>query len=233
MTRRQREFLQREALFLSTARTIMRSDGIANLSMERIADLTEYAKGTVYKHFTCKEDILCALCCESLQHLSNLLEHAGDFNGNLREKMLAMGTAYQLFTTQYPEKFDLIIANRTTNIRQKAPPKRVEQMDAIDQKVHDHLRSLLQQAIDEGQLKLRAGIQVDEVCFGLWAMSFGILVLDQAKVVIEELDLPPVNQVLLNQMNLLLDGYGWSPLSTEYDYHASFGQILHFMEPLF
>ena len=45
LSRRQRDFLQREQLFLDTAREILRRDGIAHLTMDRIAELTEYAKG--------------------------------------------------------------------------------------------------------------------------------------------------------------------------------------------
>ena len=46
LSRRQRDFLQREQLFLDTARQILRRDGIAHLTMDRIAELTEYAVGT-------------------------------------------------------------------------------------------------------------------------------------------------------------------------------------------
>lgn len=226
LTRRQREFQQREQLFLDTARAILRSDGVANLTMERIADLTEYAKGTVYKHFTCKEDILCGLCLDSLRQMAALFDKALQFKGNSRERIMAIGTAYQLYTLQYPEEFDLLIATRTNNIRQKASPERVADINHFDATVHNQIRSVVNDAIHAGQLKLPAHIQTDEVCFSLWAMSFGMLVLDQAKDIAGELVLPPIQQMIFNQITLLLDAYGWHPLSHEFDYHQAFARVL-------
>ena len=226
LSRRQRDFLQREQLFLDTARTIVRTDGIGNLTMERIAELTEYAKGTVYKHFTCKEDILCALCLQGLQEMGGLFQKANSIQGSARLRVMAIGTAYQLFSLQNPEEFELLIATRTNNIRQKAAPTRVEQLNEVDQAVHNLLRSVINDAIQAGDLTLPGNIQTDELCFTLWAMSFGMMVLDQAKDATDELTLPPVQQMIFNQIMCLLDGYQWKPLSTEFDYLQAFHQIL-------
>lgn len=226
LSRRQRDFLQREQLFLDTARSIMRSDGVGNLTMERIAELTEYAKGTVYKHFSCKEDILCALCLEGLRSMALLFEIANQIKGPPRLRVMAIGTAYQLFSMQYPEEFDLLIASRTNNLRQKASPKRVEEMNAADQAVHNLMRSVVNSAIAAGDLTPPPHIQTDEICFSLWAMSFGMMVLDQAKEATDELNLPPVKQIIFNQMTLLLDGYQWKPLSHEFDYFKSLQTML-------
>ena len=232
LTRRQREFLQREQLFLDTARQILRQDGVAAFTMDRIAEQTEYAKGTVYKHFTCKEDILCALCHESLVHLQDRFRQALDFQGNSRELMMALGTAYLLFTARFPEEFDILIAVRTNNIRQKASEKRVEAMIAADQGAHDVMRSVIGAAIDAGDLTLPPGTSMDEACFGLWAMAFGLLALAPASDVLDSLKLPPIPIIMFNQMNLLLDGYGWRPLSTEFDYQQSFARLLNHTDPL-
>ena len=35
--------------------------GYLGLTMDRIADEAEYSKGTIYQHFTCKEEIVAAL----------------------------------------------------------------------------------------------------------------------------------------------------------------------------
>jgi len=236
LTRRQREFLQREQLFLDTARQILRSDGAAAFTMDRIAAQTEYAKGTVYKHFSCKEDILCALCHESLVQLEKRFRHALTLEGNHREKMMTLGTAYLLFTHHFPEEFDILIAVRTNNVRQKASPDRLQQMLEADQRVHDVMQSLIGAAIAAGDLQLQADISLDEACFGLWAMAFGLLALAPVHDKMEQHDqmaspaLPPIQQIMLHQMNLLLDGYRWHPLSTEYDYQASLNRILNHMD---
>lgn len=230
-TRRQREFEQREQLFIHTARDIIRSEGLSALTMDKIAELTEYAKGTVYKHFTCKEDILCGLCLDSLEHLHQMFSLAHAYEGSSREKIVCLGVGYQLYTERYPEEFDLLIATRTNNIREKASPERLEKMDQVDTLVINHMRSIIELAINNGDMTLPLGCQIDDLCFGLWAMSFGLLVLDQARDMVSGLSLSPKQQIMLTQMSCLLDGYHWRPLSSEQDYTNTFQSVFQYLQP--
>ncbi len=61
MTRKQREIRQREAYLLDVARKMLMEHGFSGLSMDRLAEATEYSKGTVYQHFSTKEDLVAAL----------------------------------------------------------------------------------------------------------------------------------------------------------------------------
>ncbi|MEE2731719.1 MAG: TetR/AcrR family transcriptional regulator [Pseudomonadota bacterium] len=231
-TRRQREYEQREKLFLDAARNIIRIDGISALTMDKIAEHTEYAKGTVYKHFTCKEDILCGLCLDSLGLMYEMFSHALTWQGNSREKIICIGVGYQLYTQRFPEEFDLLIAARTNNIRQKASPERLERMDQVDTLVLNAIRAVIQLAIQSGDLTLPEHTQVDDLCLGLWAMSFGLLVLEGARDLISGLELSATNTLLLNQMSCLLDGYHWHPLSTEHDYLLTYQNTFRHLEAL-
>jgi len=220
-TRRQREFEQREQLFIDTARSIIRQDGHSGLTMDKIAELTEYAKGTVYKHFTCKEDILCGLCLDSLGHLHKMFSLAETFQGTSREQIMCLGIGYQLYTLSYPEEFDLLIAARTNNIREKASPERLEKMKQVDNLVINHMRGVIDHAVQCGDLQLPKASTIDDICYGLWAMNFGLLVLDHARDMVNGLTLSPSHHLVLSQISCLLDGYNWQPLSTEKDYSAT------------
>ena len=228
-SRRQREFEQRELLFVNAARDIIRSEGVSALTMDKIAELTEYAKGTVYKHFTCKEDILCALCLDSLGHMYDLFQRALTWEGCSREKIICIGVGYQLYTRRCPEEFDLLIAARTNNIREKASPERLERMDQVDSLVMNAIRAVIQLAIDKGDLTLKNNVLIDDLCFGLWSMSFGLLVLDHARDMISGLQLSPSDELMLTQMTNLLDGYQWHPLSSEQDYHGAYQRALEYL----
>ena len=61
LSRKQREFLQREQLILDTAQNMLHQNGYVQLTMERIAEAVEYSKGTIYNHFASKEDIFQAV----------------------------------------------------------------------------------------------------------------------------------------------------------------------------
>ncbi|MDH4361855.1 MAG: TetR/AcrR family transcriptional regulator, partial [Nitrospirota bacterium] len=56
--RKKREYTQRESLIIDAARKLLLDRGYLDLNMDQIADVTEYSKGTIYQHFSCKEEIL-------------------------------------------------------------------------------------------------------------------------------------------------------------------------------
>lgn len=225
-TRRLREFQQREQLFLEAASNIIRDEGISVLTMDKIAELTEYAKGTVYKHFTSKEDILCGLCVERLSKGVEMFAHAIQINGSPRMKMVAIGVSYQIFTNKYPEEFDLLIAARTNNIREKASEQRIQQMEQLDIHIHQVINSVIQLAIENKDLALPSGMQVDDLSFGLWATSFGLLALSQAQGLVGGFKPSAEEHQLVTHMNCLLDGYGWHPLSSENNSDESYSAAL-------
>ncbi len=78
-------------------------------------------------------------------------------------------------------------------------------------------------AVANGDLDLSLGITVEEVVFGLNAFSQGIF---------ERIGSPPPlvgvgdPRVVLRRMGgRLLDGLGWRPLSSEWDYRATMARI--------
>lgn len=223
-TRKQRERQAREQLFLSTARQIVREEGIAALTMERIAERCEYSKGTVYKHFTCREDMLLALCVSSLSAMSEMFANALTLPGGSREKVTFLVFAYQMFSRYFPEDFELLVESRHVEIMQKAAPERAAERERFDELLQAMILAQINTAISLGELQLKPGICPDEVCFGAWALSLGILLLGSNPHVMKHFALPDTSTVLFNQINLLLDGLGWKPLSHEYDYTQSLTQ---------
>ncbi|MDY6918732.1 MAG: TetR/AcrR family transcriptional regulator [Pseudomonadota bacterium] len=230
--RRQREYEQRETLLLDSARRIIRREGVSALTMDKLAAATEYAKGTIYKHFSCKEDILCGLCLDSLRHLHATFQQLSQFAGNTRSRMICLGIGYQLYTQRFPEEFDLLVAARSNNIREKASPQRLQQIDAADELVLNRIRELIVQAQEAGELTLPPRATVDDLCLGLWSVSFGLLALEHARDMIPGLDLTPPQPLLLQQISCLLDGYRWHPLSTETDYSAIYTAVYQHLQQL-
>ena len=91
LTRKQREIQQRKQLMLDIAEQLIDEDGHQALSMDRIAEHSEYSKGTVYQHFPCKEEVLIAICQRSMGTLTELFERANRFDGRPRERGLGHG----------------------------------------------------------------------------------------------------------------------------------------------
>src|SRR5271165_2360473 len=98
LTRKQREVRQRETALLGIARKMLIEQGYAGLSMDQLAESTEYSKGTIYQHFSTKEDLVTALAIESMERRVELFLRAEQFVGRSRERMLAIGVADEIFS---------------------------------------------------------------------------------------------------------------------------------------
>jgi AcrR family transcriptional regulator len=55
LTRKQREIEQRTREILRVAKPILLREGFHALTMDRVAALMQYAKGTIYNHFPHKD----------------------------------------------------------------------------------------------------------------------------------------------------------------------------------
>ena len=123
LSRKQREIKEREQLILDTARPMLVREGYHGLSMDRIAEALEYSKGTIYKHFSCKEEIIIALAIETLEKRTEMFERASAFRGLPRERMAATGLAAELFVRLYPDHFSVEQIIRSTSIWEKTSEK--------------------------------------------------------------------------------------------------------------
>src|SRR5690242_3515432 len=103
LTRKQREIQGREQRILDVARSMIVDDGYHGLSMDRIAEALEYSKGTIYQHFSCKEEILMALVNQTMERRLNMFRRAAAFRGRSRERLTAIGLAAELFFQLYPD----------------------------------------------------------------------------------------------------------------------------------
>ena len=50
--RRERQFQEREQRLLAAARQLIVRDGLLNLQMAKLAEVSEYAMGTLYQHLS-------------------------------------------------------------------------------------------------------------------------------------------------------------------------------------
>ena len=76
LTRKQRELERRTREILKVAKPILVREGFHALTMDRVASLMEYAKGTIYNHFPHKEEIVLALANDAMRLRKRLFEEA-------------------------------------------------------------------------------------------------------------------------------------------------------------
>jgi AcrR family transcriptional regulator len=224
-TRKQRELAQREQLIKDVARHELIKVGYLGLNMDRIAEATEYSKGTIYQHFSSKEDLLGALAIDSHTQRIELFERAAGFEGRPRERMTAIGVADELFVSFYSDHFQLEQILSVNSIVDKLSEERAAGFAAQQYRALDMIRGVIEDGITAGDLALAEGLDPLWVLYGLWSMAVGGHHIECNPQACAKLAGVDMNAALWKNYQVLLDGYGWQPLSTEWDYPATVERI--------
>lgn len=219
-------FKEREQRIVAVARRILVDQGFDALSMDAVAEAVHWSKGTVYQHFKSKEDVLLALMLESIERKSEFFQRAALFRGRPRERMQAIGIASAFFERLHPEhpaSFALIHANAS---RARISGESCQKFQSRDGTCHTVATGIVRDAIVAGDLALPPDTRPEDVTFALWSATFGARFLLSASLPIVPYEVPDPERVQSRNARLLMDGLGWKPLSSEWDYEATERRIV-------
>ncbi|KKO45611.1 TetR family transcriptional regulator [Arsukibacterium ikkense] len=209
--RKQRERDEREQLFLDTAEQMIASDGIIQLQMAKLAKACDYATGTLYQHFTSREDLLVALAARhSAQHLQ-MFQQIIALPVSSRDKMFAISVAERDFRKHNPTHAKLSQYIFTEAVWENASACRREQVLQCGQPIAALVCGIVQQAIDDGSL-VANGCSAMELAIAPWALCQGSHTLEQTSGLLEAFAVPRHDMQQYRHMHMLLNGMGWQPL---------------------
>lgn len=224
-TKRQQALASRELELLSIAEKLVEKEGFADFTMDKLTKNCSYSKGTVYNHFNSKEDLICALCIKSLQKETALFKHALTFEGNSRERCLAVLYAYQLHAYQDPTLFMCVLTAKTPAVMEKASSERISKQDILSKELTRLCDGLFEAGLEDGSLNLKPNAELHSLTFAVWAMAFGTNALLLSAGELDSISRLDNNLAPLNNANLLFDGIGWQPLSTDWDFANTWRRI--------
>lgn len=224
-TRKQREIRERESLILDVARTQLVRGGYLGLNMDRIATEMRYSKGTIYQHFRNKEDILLALANQALGKRTEMFDKAAQHPGEPRQRISAVGAAAEAFVEQFKHYFVVEQVIRASSIWEKTSPERRNYMQSCERRCMSIVGGVVRDGVSSGDLALTNGMQPEDVVFGLWSINWGAQSIFTSSDSLSDIGIQDPVATLRRSQNLLLDGYGWRRLSTEYDYLAHMDEI--------
>ena len=219
--RKARARSEREMELIDIARDIIESEGLASLTMDKVTARCEYSKGTVYNHFSCKEDLLVAVSNEGLKDLLNLFDKLKDFKGNSREQMLGLQLAYLYFSKLYPSQFLCVLSVKNPAILSRTSDKRKQQQLELEIALDQWALKFIEQAIASKELLLPIGMESKQVVFANWSQSFGALILVNAAESLVGLQGIDITTDFFSNAFVINDGFKWQPLSTDYNYFAA------------
>lgn len=225
LSRKQRDIQQREQLILDTAQHMLHQVGYAQLTMERIAEAVEYSKGTLYNHFSSKEDLVCSLCCRCVSNLIELFQRAYDYPGTTRERFSAIGMAYSLYHQLNPLDAQNIQIVKTNAVREKLSDEKLQEMSALEHEITQLCMNLVNEAIAAGDIPDVENHTADNIVFGFWSMLYGGMLLAQSDIPLEDLGFSPAITMLWNNSQRLMDAYSWRPLGKGTDTDILFKKL--------
>lgn len=225
LPRKQREFRQREQLILDTAQRMLHDHGYAQLTMDRVAEAVEYSKGTIYNHFSSKEDLVCSLCCRCVSNLIELFKRAYAYPGTTRERFSAIGIAYSLYHQLNPLDAQNIQIVKTNAVREKLSEQKLQEMSTLEHEITQLCMDLVNEAIAAGDIPRTGNHTADSIVFGFWSMLYGGTLLAHSDIPLQELGFSPAAKMLWDNSQRLMDAYGWQPLSTGTDTNALFTEL--------
>lgn len=215
LSRKQREIAERHKLFLRISRTLIETEGYANLGMDRIAELAEYSKGTVYQHFGCKEEVLIQLCNNDAATLKVLMEKAARHQGSTRERVLAFFVAYEIWSQLNPVCQDLLRTLHSSSTLDKVSEESRTANQTLQISIFGTVAQVVEEAVSCGDITVSSGISSNEIVLGLWSLCYGGQQLLGTALPFKELGIDNPDHALIRTIEATLDGLGWHPLSRD------------------
>lgn len=218
LTRKQREVAQRENLFLDIARRLLLDHGYHGLTMARVAEIAEYSKGTIYLHFSCKEEMIIALVTRGMERRLEMMERAAAFVGRPRERLVALGEAIEFFSRLYPDDMRIFFISNTETIAQKVSEDTLMNMRRCSSRTFALVGGIVRDAVARGDLALSPGTSPEQVAFAMRALVDGAHAATWSWMPPREMGIDNPLGLTKDACLILCDGYGWRPLSEEWDY---------------
>ncbi|MCJ7832817.1 MAG: TetR/AcrR family transcriptional regulator [Deltaproteobacteria bacterium] len=206
---------KRETFMLEQARKIGAAEGLHALTIPRLAEETGYSKPTVYKYFPTKEDLIVAIAAQSSAIRASYYERAVTFQARPREKLYGFNALNFGFLHPYfREMLDLHV-NRLSH---QAGKERQKELYENENRVVEIIAGVVREAIENGDLKLPEKVDEYQIIFTLSSTTFGGYVMRESD--------SPVMKKWFDRIRfkdgvfgeIVLDGLGWKPLSTEWNY---------------
>jgi AcrR family transcriptional regulator len=217
--RKDRERAAREELILDHAQRMLLQDGFQNLNLDHLAEAVEYSKGTLYLHFKTKEDIALAVATRALKERADFFERTLKFQGRSRERLVAVGFACCHFANVYPDYYNVEIMLKSASFWEKADEARQHQNAMQGGRCFRVVHQIVTEGMQEGDLP-KGKLSPEQIVFSIASMSMGSHIMGRSPHALVMSGINNPLRALCQNVDVLLDGLDWKPLSKDYDYDA-------------
>lgn len=223
---KQQEIRDREQRILHLSRKLVLAGGYHGLTLDSIAAELGVSRGTIYNHFKCKEDIILALLMETMDIRRSMFQRAAAWRASPRERLAAIGVAAEMFVRLYPNHFCVEQIVKSDSIWEKTSQDRRSLVKGCQMQCVGIVAGVVRDGIANGHVSLPDGMVPEDLVFGLWSMTEGAYGIIATSEAIAELGIQHPFLAIRANIHSLLDGFGWTPLSSRHDYTETARLIL-------
>ncbi len=223
---KQLEIREREQRILSHARKLVLSGGYHGLGLDTVAAELNVSRGTIYNHFKCKEEIILALLLETMDKRRGMFQRAAAYRAIPRVRLSAIGVAAEMFVRLYPDHFRVEQIVKSDSIWEKTTHERRSLVKSCQMQCVGIVGGIVRDGIAQGHVALPESMTPEDLVFGLWSMTEGAYAIISTSDAIPELGIAKPFEAIRANIHNLLDGCGWTPLASDYDYRTAAESIL-------
>jgi AcrR family transcriptional regulator len=136
--------VRRSEEILDAAARLFADRGYAAANTQELADMLQVGKGTIYRYFPTKEELFLAAVDRMVHRLTAAIDAAVAQVEEPLDHIAVAITTYLRFAAQQPEFAELLIQERA-QFKDRRPTTYFAHREAVAERRHDYLRSLIQQ----------------------------------------------------------------------------------------
>jgi AcrR family transcriptional regulator len=171
--RKEREKEMRREEIIDAAQEIFFTKGIANATMDEIAEKAELSKGTLYLYYKSKEDLYLAVAMRGSDIMYKMFVEATPADKPVLLRIRDLGEAYFAFFKQHRDYFRMYQYFENPQFHKQVSHDMLGVCAKHDEKIWSLVIGLIQQGKDEGVL--RDDIDPAESAIILWSSGNALM----------------------------------------------------------
>ena len=190
--------------------------------MAKIAEQAGCSRPAVYQYFTNKEEVVTALAIESATLRNRLYQRVPSFEARPRERLVALAEVDAILYPNWPVLEETTYANA---LRGRTSPARRDDLRREQRVAYESFLRCVREAIAAGDLELPRSVTTDHLIFTLSTFSTGLFAPNSRGLPDLAEKRPDPRAAMRRLGSAFLDGVGWKPLTSEWDYRRTLQRI--------
>jgi AcrR family transcriptional regulator len=173
LERREKEKDNRRKLILKSARTLFFARGFKNVTVDRIAKLSELGKGSIYLYFNSKEEIYAQVLLNDIDKFHQQAFSLFQKNKAAVDSLFEFSYFYADFFLNDPELFRILMTFMLHTDQMNLSAEQYKDIIVAMRKTIDLISNIFQFGIDSNEFPSSINIKYNQ--FAIWGMLNGII----------------------------------------------------------